>query len=80
MGCVAGKVNIQQEKSMQNRFLKLYVKAQSLMREERGQDMIEYILVAALIALGATAGMQGLASSLNTAFNQIGSKLTTYTS
>ena len=65
---------------MQDRFLKFHVKAQSLMKEERGQDMIEYILVAALIALGATAGMQGMANSINTAFSQIGAKLTTYTS
>lgn len=64
---------------MQDRLLKLYVEADSLMKDERGQDMIEYILVAALIALGATAGMQGLASSINTAFGNIGGKLTTYT-
>ena len=65
---------------MQDMLLKLYVKAESMMKEERGQDMIEYILVAALIALGATAGMKGMANSINTAFNQIGTKLTTYTS
>jgi Flp pilus assembly pilin Flp len=41
--------------------------------------MIEYILLAAPFALGATAGMQGFASSINTAFNQIGTKLTDYT-
>ena len=65
---------------MQDRFLKLYVKAERLMKEERGQDMIEYILVAALIALAATAGMGTLATKINTSFTNIGTKLTGYTS
>ncbi len=56
---------------------KLYVKAQ-ILREESGQDLIEYGLVAALIALAATAGMNSLATSLNTAFTSIGTKLTSY--
>lgn len=64
---------------MRNIALKLYVKMQAF-REENGQDLIEYALVAALIALAATAGMKVLAGDLNTAFGNIGSKLTTYTS
>ena len=64
---------------MQDRFLTLYVNAQRLMKEEDGQDMIEYILVAALVALAATAGMGTLASAINTSFANIGSKLTGYT-
>ena len=64
---------------MQDRFLKLYVKAERLMKEERGQDMIEYILVAALVALAATAGMGTLATKINASFANIGSKLTGYT-
>ena len=63
---------------MKDMFLKLCVKAQSIMNDERGQDMIEYILVAALVALAATAGMNTLATSLNTAFGNIGTKLTGY--
>jgi len=46
---------------------------------EEGQDLIEYALVVALIALAATAGMGTLATSINTAFTNIGTKLTTYT-
>jgi pilus assembly protein Flp/PilA len=49
------------------------------LREEGGQDLIEYALIAALIAFGAVAGMSDLASDLNTAFGNIGTTLVTYT-
>ena len=44
-------------------------------KEESGQDLIEYTLVAALVAFGAVAGMNTLAQDLNDAFSKIGSKL-----
>ena len=47
----------------------------SLHRDESGQDLIEYALLAALIALAATAGMTTIASDINNAFTAIGSKL-----
>jgi len=47
-------------------------------REESGQDLIEYALVVALIALAATAGMSTVASSINQAFSTIGSILNSY--
>ena len=47
----------------------------ALHREDAGQDLIEYALIAALIALGAVAGMGFIASAINNAFNAIGSKL-----
>lgn len=43
--------------------------------EESGQDLIEYALVAALIALAAVATMQALAAQINNAFSTIGAKL-----
>jgi pilus assembly protein Flp/PilA len=46
-----------------------------LHREESGQDLIEYALLAALIALAATVGMSAVASDINNAFTKIGSKL-----
>ncbi len=64
---------------MRDFFLKLYVKAQ-LLRDEQGQDLIEYALIAALIALAATAGMKTVATDINSAFTNIGNKLTQYTS
>jgi pilus assembly protein Flp/PilA len=48
----------------------------NLLQDESGQDLIEYALVAALIALGAIVSMQGLASGLSTAFSKISSNLT----
>ncbi|HEV2492804.1 MAG TPA: Flp family type IVb pilin [Terriglobia bacterium] len=47
----------------------------NLHREESGQDLIEYALLAALIALAATVGMSVVASDINNAFAKIGSKL-----
>jgi len=63
---------------MRDFLMKLYVKAQ-LFREDNGQDLIEYALVAALIALAATAGMNVVAGDINAAFTSIGGKITSYT-
>lgn len=60
---------------MQPLFLRLYAALQSV-RDESGQDLIEYALVVALIAFAATAGMNTLASNINTAFTNIGTMLT----
>jgi pilus assembly protein Flp/PilA len=46
-----------------------------LHKEESGQDLIEYGLVALLVALGAIAGMGTLASSINHVYTQIASQL-----
>jgi len=48
----------------------------NLLRDESGQDLIEYALVAALIALGAIAAMNGVATGISNAFNAVGSDLT----
>lgn len=47
------------------------------LRESEGQDLVEYALTVALIAFGAVAAMQGLATEINTAFNVISSDLGT---
>jgi pilus assembly protein Flp/PilA len=62
---------------MNNLLLKLYVKFQDLASREEGQDMVEYALVIALIAFGATTGMHKLSGSINTAFGNISSTLAT---
>ena len=50
-----------------------------LHQEDSGQDLIEYALIAALIALAATVGMGTVAKAINNAFSTIGAKLVTYT-
>jgi pilus assembly protein Flp/PilA len=62
---------------MRDFLLKQYVRAQ-ILREDHGQDLIEYALVVALIAFAATAGMGSVATGINTAFNHISAKLATY--
>jgi pilus assembly protein Flp/PilA len=64
-------------KMMNNLLLKLYVKFQDLANREEGQDLVEYALVVALIAFGATAGMSKLSGAINQAFGNISSTLAT---
>jgi pilus assembly protein Flp/PilA len=47
-----------------------------LMKDESGQDLIEYALVAGLIGLGAVVAMSGLATKIGNAFSAVGSQLT----
>jgi pilus assembly protein Flp/PilA len=63
---------------MKDQFLKLSVKIQSLMLREEGQDLVEYALVVALVAFAATAGMNTLATGINTAFTNISGTLGSY--
>lgn len=48
------------------------------LNDERGQDLIEYVLIIAIIAFAATAGMATVASKINVAFGNVGVKLDTY--
>jgi pilus assembly protein Flp/PilA len=50
-----------------------------LWKEEEGQDLVEYALLVALVALAATAGMNALATKINTTFTALGTSLTTAT-
>jgi pilus assembly protein Flp/PilA len=63
---------------MQNLFFKLYVKAQSvlqILKEENGQDLVEYALVIAVVCLGIISGMNTLANGINNAMTTLGSNL-----
>jgi Flp pilus assembly pilin Flp len=48
--------------------------------DESGQGLVEYLLIVALVALAATAGMTQAASYINSAFVRIGQKLGGYIS
>lgn len=48
---------------------------QRLLSEESGQDLIEYALVAALVAIVAISGLNGLSSKINAEFTKIGGDL-----
>jgi pilus assembly protein Flp/PilA len=48
-----------------------------LVKDELGQDLIEYALVAALIAFGAVASMGTLATTISTALSNVGTRITT---
>ena len=60
---------------MQDMLLKFYIKAQNLMTDEDGQDLVEYALVVSLLSLAATTAMGSLATAINSAFTAIGDKL-----
>ena len=49
-----------------------------LHKDEAGQGLVEYVLIIALVAFAATAGMSALASGMNSAFTQISTILGSY--
>jgi pilus assembly protein Flp/PilA len=51
------------------------VRFQRLMDCEEGQDLVEYALIVALVAFGATAAMQSVGAGINNAFTNISSTL-----
>jgi pilus assembly protein Flp/PilA len=54
---------------MRNRIL-------SLIHDEHGQDLVEYALLIAFIALACIIGLQALGGAINTTYNSISSSLT----
>ena len=60
---------------MNDLILKMYIRIQTLMADEDGQDLVEYALVVALITFGAVTGMKTLTTQINKAFNTISSDL-----
>ena len=51
-----------------------------LHQDEPGQGLVEYLLILPLVAFAATAGMNSLATGLNSAFAKISTVLGTYIS
>ena len=61
---------------MNTAFLRTLLYLKQFVKDEEGQDLVEYALVVALIAFGAITGMHYLATGLNRAFSSIASTLT----
>ncbi len=55
--------------------LRMLVKILSLTNRDEGQDLVEYSLLIALIALVAVAGLNEVASAVNTVFSSISTTL-----
>lgn len=55
---------------------KLYLAVKSLTRDTRGQDLVEYALLAGFIAVAAGALLPGISTSISTIFSRMGSVLT----
>jgi Flp pilus assembly pilin Flp len=61
--------------------LRLYIKMQKLssgLLDERGQDLVEYVIVAALISLAAIVAMKSVAIAIAAAYTNLATKLGTY--
>jgi pilus assembly protein Flp/PilA len=58
--------------------MKLYIKTQNLLqslKDESGQDMIEYALVLGIIAVGAVASLSTIAGNVTTAYAALSTSL-----
>ena len=60
---------------MNQPLLKLYVKFHALKNAEEGQDLVEYALLVALIALVSITGISQIASAISTTFSNISASL-----
>ena len=58
---------------MKLRLMKLTVKLQQILKDTKGQDLIEYALMAGFVAVAAGAIMPGVASSINVVFSKVNS-------
>jgi len=59
--------------SMNHLLLKLATRARNLRQEVKGQDLIEYALMAGFVAVAAGALMPNIASSISAVFSKISS-------
>jgi len=64
------------------RLRRLWVQAQTILAalhaEEAGQDLVEYALVAVVIALAATAGMGAVAKEINEVLSAVAKRISGY--
>ena len=63
---------------MRDTFLKLYVTGKMLVdviKEEHGQDLVEYAAVITLVVLALAGGMTTLANGINSAMTTVSGKI-----
>jgi pilus assembly protein Flp/PilA len=65
-----------EKKTMRQRLNLLVARLMSFVQGEEGQDLVEYALIVAVIALAATSGMKTLATAVNNGFSTLGATLT----
>jgi pilus assembly protein Flp/PilA len=68
---------------MRNTALKLYVTGQILwnkLKDENGQDLVEYAAVICLVVLALAGGMSTLANQINAAMTGAGAKISKFLS
>jgi pilus assembly protein Flp/PilA len=58
---------------MTNKIARMFT---AFIQDESGQDLIEYALVAGLIAVGTIAAMSGLSTKIGSEFNSVGNTIT----
>jgi len=66
---------------MHETILKLYVKGQilwSTLKDEQGQDLVEYAAVICLVVLALAGGMTTLASGINSAMSGVSTKISNH--
>jgi Flp pilus assembly pilin Flp len=56
---------------MNDLFLHLYVRSLAFVEREEGQDLVEYALLCALVALSLVASMKSMGTALSTQFSKI---------
>ena len=74
---IADSSSIQQkgDTTMLAQLRKMSEKAQGVLRNERGQGLVEYALILVLIAVVVNAAVRGIGNNANQTFSTIGSNM-----
>lgn len=54
---------------------KIHLAFQALLDREEGEDLVEYAIIIALMALGSVAGMSSVGNAINAIFSRLGDVL-----
>jgi pilus assembly protein Flp/PilA len=67
------KRRTESKKKRRRQVTKLYIRLLRVLRDERGQDLVEYALLAGFIAVAAGALLPGISTSISTIFSKMAS-------